>query len=85
MLFLVLLVVIIVLVVWTSSQNKQKERAATRAYAQAQDERRESFDTAPVINSHRVPCPDCDDWSTLLVNARGAQKRVCDTCGETFL
>lgn len=43
------------------------------------------FEAAPVINSHRIRCPDCGSWATLMVNAAGRQRRVCDQCGTDDL
>lgn len=38
-----------------------------------------------VVDSHRVPCPECGEWSTLLVYRSGAQQRVCEWCGESWI
>jgi len=43
------------------------------------------FEDHPVINSHRVKCPQCGYWASLLVNQHGQQRRICDSCGTEDL
>ncbi|NMP23425.1 hypothetical protein [Sulfobacillus harzensis] len=50
-----------------------------------QEAKAEAFEAAPVVNSHRVKCPDCGEWATLMVNQAGRQRRVCDECGTEDL
>lgn len=73
--------VVLMALVWGSIRQARRRRA--RRYQEIL-EKAEAFQAAPVVNSHRVPCPECGAWATLMVNAAGHQKRVCDQCGETY-
>lgn len=31
-----------------------------------------------VVTSHRIKCPECDEWATLMVYDTGRRRRICD-------
>lgn len=46
---------------------------------------KENFMQSPVVNTHRIPCPVCNTWSTLMVNSQADQLCECPQCGSIIL
>lgn len=63
-------------------EERQREQERRAAYASAQANMEALFHENPLINTHRVTCPDCGKWATLMINTQGIQRWVCDICGH---
>ncbi|MCL5015025.1 MAG: hypothetical protein M1493_13745 [Firmicutes bacterium] len=63
-------------------ERQQREQERREAYESTQANLEDLFHENPLINTHRVTCPDCGKWATLMINTQGIQRWVCDDCGH---